>query len=188
MNKLQDPLPLSDRSRRGDLLFISWFFLLGSLASSFFPVLFPDIDVQAYLPALFPPVKVGEHGLRLIWNLSWSFIAAALLSTSFLGVFLLPLLCFLKGFLLSAAGRIVLQSADRPFHGLVLIGLTACFSLSAFFLVGEKALGCSRDLHRRVRHGVGDGHSSLTRSRLALSVILLTFAVMSRLYLIPLLQ
>ena len=188
MNKLQDPLPLCDRSRRGDLLFISVFFLLGSLVSSFFPALFPDIDVQASLPAMLPPVKAGEHGLRLIWNLSWSFLAAVFLSTSFLGVYLLPLLCFFRGFLLSAAGRIVLQSADRPFQGLVLIGLTAFFSLSAFFLVGEKALGCSRDLHRRVRHGVGDGNYSLTRNCLTFSVILLTFAVISRLYLIPLLQ
>ena len=188
MNKIRDPIPFADRPRQGDLLFISCFCLLGSLASSFFPALFPGTDVQVSLPALFSPVNIDDHVLRLVWDLSWSFIAAAFLSTSFLGVYLFPLLCFLKGFLLSAAGRVVLQSSERPFHGLVLIGLTACFSLSAFFLVGEKALGCSRDLHRYVRHGVGDGCSSLTRGRMALSMILLVFAVMSRLYLIPLLQ
>ncbi len=80
-------------------------------------------------------------------------LAALLLSSSYFGIALLPLLSALKGYALSctAASIISCYSNNGGIMALVIVGIPALFSVSCFFIMAQDSLKYSRRLLSLVR-------------------------------------
>ena len=95
----------------------------------------------------------GTTFIQALWHAARFVLAAALCATGILGVFFLPLLSALRGFLLACSAAAVYQSG---IHAAVWISLftfciPALFELPAFFLTASNAFSFSTDL---TLHGV----------------------------------
>ena len=88
---------------------------------------------------------IVREGISLA-SLLWLPLLAAILGTSTMGYKLIPLLMFLRAYLLSASFTIMLGSKLAAGEVLLRIGLPALFSVPAFFLLCEEAASLSRIL------------------------------------------
>lgn len=98
-------------------------------------------------------VTDGTAFIRALWHASRFALASMLCATGFLGVFLLPLLSALRGFLLACSAAAVYQSGIRAavWISLFTFCIPALFELPAFFLTASNAFSFSTDL---TLHGV----------------------------------
>ena len=95
----------------------------------------------------------GASFLHAVWTSSRFPLFAALLSSSVLGVVLIPLLSALRGFSFACSVAAVIRpcSASSLFLTLLSIGLPALFSLPAFFIAEADAFFLSRSFLSRDR-------------------------------------
>jgi hypothetical protein len=113
-------------------------------------------DIPQELIASFGLMAHAENGasfLRAVWISSRFPLFAALLSTSVLGVILIPFLSALRGFSFACSVAAVIRpcSASSLFLTLLSIGLPAIVSLPAFLLAETDAIFVSRGFLSRDR-------------------------------------
>ena len=172
-------------SQRTDhsLLLLSLFFCVGSMLGlavfSFFPQLYDVRRIVFFSSAPF---------LWTLWRFSWPCLLIAFLASSYAGSFVLPFVFAGRGFVLSFCGSVLLNSGRGFSSVLSLVGLSACFSLPAFFLLGETAFRSSHSLFRLYLGDRSLKGSDPSRNRVYFSVLLLFMAAVSRRFFIPLLR
>ncbi len=128
--------------------FFCFAFLVGSVFGSLVGLPFSGVEplLDGYIFS-----RADEIGLffAFVWFIRFQFISF-LMGTSFLGVTLIPLLVFLRGYILSCASAAIINS--YPQNGivmaLIIVGLPSLLSIPCFFFVSTEAFFSSRKLLR----------------------------------------
>ena len=121
--------------------------LSGSLAGSFFGF---DSFLKDYAGA---SVIATQSPVSLFFNFSRFQLVAFLLGTSFLGLALLPVLSFIRGYALSCTAATIISA--YPDNGIimaaVILGIPAIFSLACFFVISIEGFKSSERIFHLVR-------------------------------------
>lgn len=151
-------------------------FLAGSVLGSMFGLPFSGLE-----PLLDSFLYFGgyEHQTvtTFIWFIRFCFISF-LMGTTFLGVTLIPLLTFLRAYLLSCASASIISAF--PQNGLVMaliiVGLPSLFCIPCYFAISSEAFGLSCRL-LRLCAGVRDSKKTRPRAILFSIPVLLAGAL-----------
>jgi len=123
----------------------------------------------------------GFSPAALIWLPTLSFV----LGTSILGYWVVPLLVFLRGYMLTASFSILLSGGIDVRASLLMVALPAVFSVPALFLLAEDAVSASRILCVCTESGLMRSCAYIRPARLITAVLLLLAAAAVQIYLVP---
>jgi len=122
--------------------------------------------------------------LSVFWSCAKYSLFAALLAGTVYGLFAIPLLCALRGYLLSCT--VASFAASGRIFALLFIGLPALFTVPCLFLVGADAMLCSRRLFQVGASGCIPPRLDIPLPlHLAFSAGLLVIATLVQLLLVP---
>lgn len=122
--------------------------LLGSLVGGSLLWLFPGF---LQLEALGEMLSTWDPGGPFAWlfaSAAWPGFLTVIFSTSVLGIFVIPVIFFARGFSLSLCLAELLFSGASPVRGAGVVFLSAVFSTVALFLLGDGACRSSMGLRR----------------------------------------
>ena len=126
-----------------------------------------------------------ENYFWCLWCYAWPCLLAVFLSTTLLGVFLLPALFLLRGFLIAGSVAVLLRCGYSAETACLAVGIPAVFSLTSFFLLGEESFCSAYSIYRTCLDRSRIRYSFVGFDRLLISVLLLSAAALARQFLIP---
>lgn len=133
--------------------FFCFAFLAGSVLGSILGLPFSGAEplLDGYI---FSNANATGLFIAFVWFIRFQFISF-LMGTSFLGVTLIPLLVFLRGYILSCASATIINSYPQNgiIMALIIVGIPSILSIPCFFLISTEAFFSSRRLLRMCSGG-----------------------------------
>ncbi|MCC8077709.1 MAG: hypothetical protein LIO60_05090 [Oscillospiraceae bacterium] len=177
-------LSLLSRSASHLLLFL---FFLGILLGGTFGLFVPGVSRAAGLEAYLSAEALPQSFCAALWHGGKYFLLLLFLSTSYLGVVLLPAAVFLRGCLLSCSVSALFSAGSYRglLYSFAVCGIPALFIMPCFLFAASNAfLSARRLLFLRFRQGEGAPQQGAGRHWVVVGAFLILDALYS-VYLLP---
>jgi UPF0716 family protein affecting phage T7 exclusion len=180
------PLRMNFRAENGvAVFFLASCFFIGSVAGCMVGGFSPSGDLGSTLSGYVDTDRDIIGFFVTLWACSKYHLLILFLASSVAGVFFLPLLCVIRGYLLGCTAASLTAFDGGWLLSLLVVGLPAVFTLPGFFLLCEDGMFTSRRLLVLSAGGAEPRRSVPLYRHCLVAAVLLIIAALLQHFLIP---